>query len=87
MWALRVGSDPESGPYWGPTGLKLRGAQGCLGLFRFGTTLYSYSSRLLIFRSGYSPICSGLETEMKFGEVKIGVYEYVGVCGASTSQG
>jgi hypothetical protein len=37
----------------------LRDAQGCSGL--------------LIHRSGYSHVCSGLKVEMEFGEVKIGV--------------
>jgi hypothetical protein len=55
------------------------GAQGKIqsmlraALPRLGTVLHSHSSGLLIHRSGYSHVCSGLEVEMKFGEVKIGV--------------
>jgi hypothetical protein len=48
----------------------LRAAQ---GLLRLGTVLHSHSSGLLIHRSGYSHVCSGLKVEMEFGEVKIGV--------------
>jgi hypothetical protein len=33
-------------------------------------------SGLLIHRSGCSHVCSGLEVEMEFGEVKIGVRVY-----------
>ena len=51
----------------------LRVAQGCSGLLRLGTVLHSHSSELLIHRSGYSHLCSGLEVEMEFGEVKIRV--------------
>jgi hypothetical protein len=40
-------------------------------------SLCSHSSGLLIHRSGSSHVCSGLEVEMKFGMVKIGVR----VCG------
>ena len=38
-------------------------AQGCLGLLK-----------LLIHRSGYSHVCSGLKVEMELGEVKIQVW-------------
>ena len=51
----------------------LRDAQGCSGLLRLGTALHSHSSGLLIHRSVYSHVCSGLEVEMEFGEVKISV--------------
>jgi hypothetical protein len=56
----------------------LRDAQGRSGLLRLGTALHSHSSGLLIHRSGYSHVCSGLEVEMEFGEVKIGVRVYTG---------
>jgi hypothetical protein len=49
----------ESGPESGPHG-ELR-------------VEFSRCSGLLIHRSGYSHICSGLEVEMEFGEVKIRV--------------
>jgi hypothetical protein len=48
----------------------LRAAQGCSGS---ATVLHSHSSGLLIHRSGYGHVCSGLKVEMEFGEVKIGV--------------
>jgi hypothetical protein len=51
----------------------LRAAQGCSGLLRLGTVLHCYSSGLLIHRSGYSHVCLGLEVEMEFEEVKIGM--------------
>ncbi len=37
------------------------------------TALHSHSSELLIHRSGYSHVCSGLKVEIEFGEVKIRV--------------
>jgi hypothetical protein len=37
------------------------------------TASHSHSSGLLIHRLGCSQVCSGLEVEMEFGEVKIGV--------------
>jgi hypothetical protein len=43
------------------------------GLLRLGTALHSHSSGLLIHRSGYSYVCSGLEVGMEFGAVKIRV--------------
>ena len=56
------------------------GAQGkfsqCSGVLRLGTVLQSHSSGLLIHRSAYSHVCSGLEVEMEFGEVKTGVRVY-----------
>jgi hypothetical protein len=51
----------------------LKAAPGCSGLLRLGTALHSYSSGLLIHRSGCSHVCSGLKAEMEFGEVKFGV--------------
>jgi hypothetical protein len=47
----------------------LGAARGCSGLLRLGTALHSHSPGLLINRSGYSHVYTGLE----FGEVKIGV--------------
>jgi hypothetical protein len=38
-----------------------------------GSGLHSYSSWLLSHRSGYRHVCSGLRTEIEFGEVKIRV--------------
>jgi hypothetical protein len=46
----------------------------CSGLLRLGTALHSHSSGLLIHRSCYSYVFSGLEAEMEFGEVKIRVW-------------
>jgi hypothetical protein len=51
----------------------LRAAQGCSGLLRLRIVLYSHSSGLLIYRSGNSHVCSGLEVKIEFGEIKIGV--------------
>ena len=64
-------SGPESGPHWGAQSRiqwMLRAAQA-------GTALHSHSSVMLIYCSGCSHVCSGLEVEMEFGEVKIGVVE------------
>jgi hypothetical protein len=63
----------ESGPESGPHGELRVGFSRCLGLLRLGTVLHSHSSGLLIHRSGYSHVCSGLGVEMEFGEVKIRV--------------
>jgi hypothetical protein len=66
----------ESGPESGSHGeLRVEFSQ-CSGLLRLGTVLHSHSSGLLIHRSGYSHVCSGLEVEMEFGEIKIGVRVY-----------
>jgi hypothetical protein len=60
---------PESGPH---RELRVEFSR-CSRLLRLGTALHSHSSGLLIHRSGYSHVCSGLEVEMEFVEVKIGV--------------
>jgi hypothetical protein len=46
----------------------------CSRLLRLRTVLHSHSSGLLIHRLGYSHVCSGLELEMEFVEVKIRVW-------------
>jgi hypothetical protein len=51
----------------------LRATQGYSGLLRLRTVLHSHSSGLLIYRGGYGHVCSGLEVEMEFGEVRFGV--------------
>ena len=45
-------------------------------MFRLGTALQSHSSGLLIHRSGYSHVRSGLKVEIEFEEVKIRVWIY-----------
>jgi hypothetical protein len=69
LGSLSLESGPESGPH-GELRVEL---SRCSGLLRLGTALHSHSSGLLIHRSGFSHVCSGLKEEMEFGEVKIRV--------------
>jgi hypothetical protein len=68
---------PELGPRQGAQGqiqALLRRAQGLLKtLLRLSAGLHSHSSRSLTHGSGFNTGCSGLKTEMDFGEVKIRV--------------
>ena len=71
------GGGPKTGPRQGAQGqiqALLRRAQGLLKtLLRLSAGLHSHSSRSLTHASGFNTGCSGLKTEMDFGEVKIRV--------------
>ncbi|KAF2471345.1 uncharacterized protein BDR25DRAFT_354587 [Lindgomyces ingoldianus] len=74
-WALRAGTQK-----WflqgaqGQTQALLRAAQTCSSLLRLGAGLHRHSSVSLTHGSGFNTGCSGLKTEMDFGEVKIRVW-------------